>query len=126
MGIENAAGSPEKLILFGAPYDVVADCKPMADLSGVTIETTATSGTPIFKRIKKPKSIKGIEVKLSVSGYSLLCQMISAVAVSVPIGLVYPGLSMVTWAGQINLGEHDGAEGKASLDLLFDGDPLVM
>jgi hypothetical protein len=125
MGVANQAGSPEKLILFGAPYEVIADCKPMADLSGVTIETTATSGTPIFKRIKKPKSIKGIEVKLSISEYNLLCMMISSIAVSVPIGLVYAGLSVITWAGQINMGEHDGSEGKASLDLLFDGDPVV-
>jgi hypothetical protein len=125
MGLTNTAGSPEKLILFGAPYDVVTDCKPMSDLSGVTVEATATSGTPIFKRIKKPKRISGIDVKLSISEYNLLCQMIEAAPMSVPIGLVYPGLSMVSWTGQINMGEHDGSEGKATLELIFEDRPVV-
>jgi hypothetical protein len=118
--LPNSSGTPVKVMLLGMWYELMADCDPQASLSGVKVEATATSGSSVFKYTKQAKSIKGISFKVSISEYNLLSQMIAALAVSLPCGLMYADKSVVTAPGRVDLGDHSGADGKANADIYFD------
>lgn len=127
MALINTAGTPKKIMLNGAWFDVMADAKPMIDLSGVTIEGQATSGDTIYTHTRKPKTIKGCDVKMSAAQYNLLAIVIGGVAggISLPCGVTLADLTTVTGPGRANLGEYDGAAGKCSVDIVFDGAVVV-
>ena len=123
----NTAGTPKKAILNGAPFDVMADSKPMIDLSGVTVEPTATSGDVVYVITDKPKTVKGLDCKMSLSEYNLLALAVGKLTrgISLPVGLTLADWTTVTGAGRINLGEYDAAAGKCSVDMFFDRDVVV-
>lgn len=125
MALPNKAGTPEKVILFGIPYDVSADCNPTSNFTGVTTEALATSGGVIFKDVAQACYIKGIDLAISVQDYNLLCQMIKVVPKPYPVGLMYSDLTIATFPGAVNLGDHNGADAKATADIYFENSPIV-
>ena len=123
MATPNTAGTPIKAIFYGIPFEVMADCKPNTNLTGFTVEASASSGQSIFKRVRQPKYVKGIDIKCSVQEYNVLGLAVAAAMSTIGSGpqvLMYADRSTVAGPGRINLGDHDGSESKASIDVFFD------
>jgi hypothetical protein len=120
-----SSGTPKKVIIVGMPFDVTADCKPQSNFTGVTTEANATSGGVVFKDTKQPCYIKGIDLTMSVQTYNLLCQMIAAVPKPYAVGLMYADMTVSTYPGAVNLGDHDGADNKVTADIYFENKPIV-
>lgn len=120
MALPNTAGYPVLAILDGQPYAIFGDCNAQADLSGEEIEALATSGGSVYKHSAKPKSIKGIDVKMSVQDFNLACQIKAAAKVSLPQGLKYSDGTMVTGPGRCKFGEHNSNENKMTAEIYFD------
>lgn len=120
MGLPNTSGNPTMAILDGVPYPIMADCSPSADLAGETIEAIATSGGATFKHTKKVKSIKGIDVKMSIQDYNLACMIKAATKVSLPQGLKYADGTVVAAPGRSVFGEHNGGDNKMTAEIYYD------
>lgn len=127
MAAANTAGTPKKVIVGGIPYDVTADCNPQANFSGYTLEVKPTSGRPTFVQTRQPYYLKGVDLAIGVQDYNVLCKAVAALQAfsSYPIGLGYQDGTVVTYAGRVNIGDHNGNENKATVDLYFEDAPVA-
>lgn len=121
----SSSGTPRKVVVAGVPFDVMADCNPSSNFSEWKTESLPTSGQPVHKMTRQNCYIKNLDLKCSVSEFSVLTAF-AETAVSIPLILIYAGGNSATGLGKISLGDHEGQNNKVTVEFMFDFKPVVI
>jgi hypothetical protein len=121
MAAKDIAGSIRKCVVNGISYRVAADCNLTMPLSGYETTTVPSSGSNMFKMVKRSRNIEGLVLLTNADERAQLKAEAETIS-TYTLAVTNAAGDTARATGKINIENHETEENRTTVHLLPEDD----